>query len=227
MGVSADTPGDDSLEGLSTACSEGREVIDHQVEWARQIDDKAIRFIRINILLLGLGLTAFSLSSSSFEAALDQYLNIYTLSGILALLGSMVTAALTFGLTSVKSGISARYLRHVSEGDISDRQLYEGLALGYAEWIEHNKNIIEINVATFMITVVLVVDSIILLTAGTIIPTLGYADSGYFELGFIVLVAILYCINKVVYNVDDWVSRYQNFREGERQNEAKPQGQKL
>lgn len=199
---------------LSVTCEEGRDVIDQQVDWVRRIDRKAIQFIRVNVLVLGVGLTALSMGEVSLAEIVDRFVNVFTASGIVTLLASMVGAAVTYGLTTVEGGVDGSDIRNTCENSYTENEMYSRLAKGYAHWISYNERIIGINVTAFLVTVLLVVDSVILLTAGAIVAVMDFTGTGRVYAWYAAVVGLLYLVNKLVYNVDGLVNRYLTYTEG-------------
>src|SRR6056297_1262199 len=80
---------------VSQACSEARMVLDHQISTLSDIDDKAARIFRVNILLVGLLLTTLSFvarrqpATGQFQPKLQHFINLYNEIGGIFLLGSI------------------------------------------------------------------------------------------------------------------------------------------
>lgn len=172
---------------LKSVCEESREVVDDQVELIGDIDDKAIRTFRINIVLLGLILTAISIfvryqagSKDSTSVGSDpvmsqsvdvfQFINIHTKGGMILLLISIAFAGFTYTYTSVKSGIDTAGIEITFEEGYDEKAFYNRLAEGYHEWIAENSFSIQVNAFLFTCTVLLTLNSVFLIVLGVALP---------------------------------------------------------
>lgn len=200
------------LSTVKILCKEGRETVDKQVEWMQQIDQKAIHFLRANIMFLGLLLTALSLlvQSDTFEIA--PYMNIFTGLGIMALLSSIGFAAITYISSRFEGGVDCIDIDESVEEAYETEQLYQRLAVGYSEWIEYNGLVIKINAYLSTVTILLTIDAIALLTIGILVGALGY-DGGPISASFIlVLSATFVFLNWCILKMDDVVQIYYKAR---------------
>jgi hypothetical protein len=127
------------------ALEEGRRTINKQNEILNNIDSKAARILRINLVIVGLILTGISVATgigrqtAPVQGLLSDGINIYTELGLLAILLSTGVAALTYTASALRIGVTGGSLRRiVFEGDTPDRKRLRGLTRSYAKWIERN-----------------------------------------------------------------------------------------
>lgn len=157
------------------ALEEGRRTIDKQNEILNNIDDKAARILRINLVIVGLILTGLSVATSTerqtnpVQEVLPDAINIYTELGLLALLLSTGVAALTYTASALRIGVTGGSLRRiVFEGDTPDRKRLRGLTRSYSKWIEQNYRTNAYNAPLATLTLIFLVYAVVLLTLGGI-----------------------------------------------------------
>jgi hypothetical protein len=157
------------------ALEEGRRTIDKQNEILNNIDDKAARILRINLVIVGLILTGLSIATGAgrqtepVQQLLLDTINIYTQLGLLALLLSTGVAALTYSASALRIGVSGESLRRiVFEGDIPDRKRLRGLTRSYSNWIEQNYRTNAYNAPLATLTLSCLVYAVVLFTLGGI-----------------------------------------------------------
>lgn len=141
----SNTPDDDDsdIELLAITREEAHRTVENQVRTLNDIDSKAARLLRINLVLLSILLTGLSLTidpanSSTMTASLDRVRNTYTVAGLVLLLLSTGVAGVTYTASHLKIGMSPDDLRSILDNDYSDRRNVEGLVESYASWIEQN-----------------------------------------------------------------------------------------
>lgn len=157
------------------ALEEGRRTIDKQNEILNNIDDKAARILRINLVIVGLLLTGLSVATGTgsetgpVEQLLPSAVNIYTELGLFMLLLSTGVAALTYTASALRIGVTGGSLRRiVFEGDTSDRKRLRGLTRSYSKWIEQNYRTNAYNAPLATLTLIFLVYAVVLLTLGGI-----------------------------------------------------------
>jgi hypothetical protein len=164
---------------LTIAHQEAQRTIDEQVQTLNDIDSKAIKILRVNVVLVGLVLTAVSFVANSSDSAgqLTDLINAYSIAGVGLLLLSTVLAALTYSVSTFRGGMSYEDVRQfvgMSE-KYSDVQVLEGIVLSYAEWIRFNdttniRNSVYITatILTLVYALVALALSVVVATGGTI-----------------------------------------------------------
>lgn len=196
-----------SFDALSKTCEEGRKTLDHQIASLRNIDDKAIRILRANILFIGLVLTSLSITvQSSIDAF--RFVNSHTIIGSLLLLCSCAMASMTSLVTEYEPGIGGQAIATTTERTLSKKQLYTHLANGYAGWIQYNESALQINSLLVTGTIILVINAIALLTSGAVIGAIDWSRSSKSVGVLVILIAVLLIINFVVYKIDLWVETH-------------------
>lgn len=196
-----------NFDALCKACEEGRETLDHQIASLRNIDDKAVRILRANILFIGLVLTAVSITVRS-SIDVFRFVNSHTILGSFLLLCSCAMAAMTFLVTEYEPGIGANAITITTEEDLSKQQLHVRLSNGYASWIRYNESALQINGLLATGTIILVIDAIALLTSGAIIGAVNWLRSSKSVGVLLALIVFLLAIDFVVYKIDLWIETH-------------------
>jgi hypothetical protein len=197
---------------LVTACLEGRETLNQQISAVRRIDQKAIRVLRANLILIGAILTALSLVVDSSQSV-SRYLNIFSIVGVVALWTSSVAAATTYLVSDVESGIGTQDIRAAVSKEMSEHEIYTRLANGYADWIRHNESAIQVNGLLGSIMIIGVVNAITYLAGGVVIGGLNMSLT-YASVGSCAIVsAIMLIVSYFLYKIDAWIGYHKIMRE--------------
>lgn len=97
--------GEDSQELSETAredlLEEARRIVDHQIEWARDVDEHMLRLLRINVVVLAAGLTLVATT----DAVLDKVLGALLPAGFLAVGMAFWTISMVLGVGTFSSRI--------------------------------------------------------------------------------------------------------------------------
>lgn len=151
---------------LETGVSEARETLDTQIENLNDIDTKAIRILRINVLLIGLVLSALTFSANNPAAPFDRFLNVYLGTGILLLISSSATAGLTYTASDFRAGVSKPNVATMLEEDLSAEELNLVLSKSYAKWIRKNQSAEILNSFYSTSTILLLIYAVTYLALG-------------------------------------------------------------
>lgn len=133
------------------------------------MDTKAVRILRSTLLLIGLVLTALSISGQSPSFDISRFVNYYTLSGMLSLILAVTVAATSYIVSSYEAGIGHGDLQSTRRERYTDIQLHENLASGYADWIQYNQNVVKYNPTLVTVTLILLIGAMGLLTVGILV----------------------------------------------------------
>jgi hypothetical protein len=133
-----------------------RDVLDSQQSVMDDIDDKALRTVRITAILLGVVVPAAGLAAVTFQPLLAAV-------GVFALVLSAITGALTYGESDLVVGPSGEYAVSLASGEDADWEL--DFLVELASWTESNAADIASNGRLLFYTQVLFVVGIVALTA--------------------------------------------------------------
>jgi len=183
---------------------EARRTLNHQVSWIRQIDQKAIQILRSNILLIGLSLTALSIFVRTDDVNLAPYINVLSVSGVAALLGSTFFAGVTYVSSRFKGGLHVDDIQETCENEYPPRKFFDELSRGYEEWIGYNDLVIKFNAWLCTITILLAIDAVILMSFGIAVGASGLDGSRLSYIMLIGLVVLLIFANFCVFKIT-WI----------------------
>lgn len=131
-----------NIDFLQMAREEAHRTVDNQVNTLNEIDDKAARLLRVNLIILGVVLTGLSISiegsSQSAPIEVSNFINLYSTAGIVLLFGSTIVAGLTLTASHMRAGMSGQNLTDMLWNDYSDKENMEGLIESYGRWIHEN-----------------------------------------------------------------------------------------
>lgn len=159
------------LDVLAVAREEAHRTIDQQVSTLNDIDTKAAKILRLNLLLLSIVLTGFSVIGASgteqpVSAVVSQYLNPFAVAGLVSILVSTALAALTYTASSMREGLSGRDLERLLYGDFTDKEKMYGIVQSYSQWAQSNFKVNTKNAPLGTMTVSFLVYGIVFLAAG-------------------------------------------------------------
>lgn len=142
----SDSRQESSSESLDLVKGEARAVIDAQLEVLRSTDEKALATVRITSLILGIFVSAASLS----DAPVQFTGPLFFLGGGL-LFGSTLVAIISYTADRPSYGIGPGYLDDVYPELNSQPEIKRDLLDRYANWIEDNSR--EIATDSFYLSV--------------------------------------------------------------------------
>ncbi|WP_115865727.1 hypothetical protein [Halorussus litoreus] len=151
---------------LEKGVSEARETLDTQVENLNDIDTKAIRILRINVLLIGLILSALTFSANNPIVPFRRFLNVYLGTGIFLLIGSSATAGLTYTSSDSRAGVSKPNITTMLREDLTAEELNLVLSKSYAKWIRENQSTEILNSFFSTSTILLLIYAVTYLALG-------------------------------------------------------------
>jgi hypothetical protein len=163
---------DEPINIVEISRQEAQRTLDNQFRTLSDIDDKAARILRINLILLGIVLTGISIATDSGSGAgsnqiLPELANQYTVSGVTLLVLSTAVAAITYTSSDFRGGMGGSDLRSILDNEYSDRDNLEGLVESYSRWIDHNYRTNLRNAPLGTLTLLLLVYALAALALGT------------------------------------------------------------
>lgn len=166
---------------LDIAREEAHRTIDNQIETLDDIDNKAAKIMRLNLILLGVLLTGISVVASNnpsneFILSTASVLNIYSISGLVCILISTVLAAFTYTATSQRAGMSGRDIANMTSNHYTPIENYRGLVESYSRWMQYNFKVNTRSAPLGTGMLLFLIYGIILFSAGfyhTLVQTMG------------------------------------------------------
>lgn len=151
---------------LERTIEEAQKTLGRQIQALTDIDAKAIKILRVNVVVLGVLLSALMLGARSDSIVVNDFWNAYLGIGFVGLLVSSATAALTYRATGFRVGVDSTNVKRVLENDLHDEELLRVLARSYARWIEYNVDANVKNAPWITSTIVVLVGSLAYLSLG-------------------------------------------------------------
>lgn len=193
--VDLDDGGPESeVDTLIIAYHEARRTVDSQIHLLDEIDSKAARLLRLNLILIGIILTGISVATAPQSrdglSAASELLNSYVALGLVALLGSTVLAGLTYTASHLRTGMSGPDLLDMLWNDYSDRENLAGLVQSYARWIEQNYLTNALNAPLSTLTILLQIYAVTSFALGVIESVHG-AVPGYAILAALLVLSVI------------------------------------
>lgn len=161
---------------LRTAYDDGRAVLDHQLDTAGDIDDKAAHTLRILLLIFGLIATGISVavrgaieSSPETQAhVMVAFLNVLTVLGVVGLFASMGFAIWAYSNTEMISGMRGeRTWTHLRDRP-TERKLLLSWLERYRYWTLSNELSISRDATILFVCHLLLYVSIMLFVVGVV-----------------------------------------------------------
>lgn len=157
---------------LQMTREEARATLEQQLATLDDIDTKAAKILRLNVVVAGALLTVVSITVDA-EVGLSPLYNRYTLAGAASLLGSTVFAALTYTVSDTSIGLSDSDVRAVVAAGPDKRAFTESLLDGYADWIAFNYRANVANTPLITLTLLLLIYAVTGFGLGVLSVVLG------------------------------------------------------
>ena len=141
---------------------EARTVIDHQIDTLSDIDDKALRTVRLTVVLVGALATAIELN---VVRNLNDTLLIVG-GGMLFL--SMLISMMTYGESDLYLGPNKSYINTLADNDFGDETWDEDLLTTMGEWIEDNYDEISWNARLLTYTQAALLTGLLFVSGATV-----------------------------------------------------------
>lgn len=120
----------DDIDALEAAQSEARKSLDRTIDAIEQKDDKAMRTVRISLVLFGFAVTAVS-----SVPTVAQLANWVTVSGFGCLVLSTGVGIATYTGTDYPSGVGSSHMEDVQDAAWTEGEWRSFMALEYEEWL--------------------------------------------------------------------------------------------
>jgi hypothetical protein len=129
----------DDESGAELALAQAQRVVDEQRRYLADIDTKAVKLLRLNVLLIGVGVSVLSVSSRAGSLHVAGLSNWYTTVGSLLLLLSTVAAGAAYTRSRITVGPNPDGIVRLASTEADPDLVRRGLAASYAEWVARNR----------------------------------------------------------------------------------------
>lgn len=172
-------PGD--VEFLAELRSEAEDTVQYQTETLADIDTKAIKILRLNLVVIGVLVSALSLVAQENGGVdgLGPFLNPYVVAGIVALVLSTAFAAMTYTASELDVGISSENLMKILQADFSREKREELLVKTHIARINFNRSTNVRNIPLIQCTIILVFTAVVAFALGTYEAVFGRPPPWY------------------------------------------------
>jgi hypothetical protein len=160
---------------------EARETVEGQRETLSDIDTKASRVLRLNLILLGVLVSVVSIAAQTEPsgdqpmAAVQPFVNVYMKAGIASLVLSTLFAGITYTASELDVGVSSENLLAVLDAPSSTKTVEELLVKNYIMRINFNRSSNIRNIPLVQATILLVLIAMVLISLGVYEAVIGPA----------------------------------------------------
>ncbi|MFW5896207.1 MAG: hypothetical protein ACOCUA_02365 [archaeon] len=158
------------IDALRVLRRDAQRTVDNRLAALTDIDTKVTSILRINVILLGLVLTAVSIAADPTlvpgedTLPISELNNPFMFGGILSLILSTALAAMTYTASDVDVGIQQEKLYDAIDADLTEREIELAAAQSYGHWIGHNRRTNTVNALYITLTSALVIVGLVLLS---------------------------------------------------------------
>ena len=158
---------------LGTLRSEANLTVERQLSTLADIDDKASRMLRLNVLLVGVVVSALSITSrlegnsAGGASVIGRFQNVYVELAVASFVLSSALAAITYSATEYDVGISTENATKLLGAGLSEKRIETLLVKNYAARVNFNRSINVRNLPLVTATIVFAVGGILLFALGT------------------------------------------------------------
>jgi hypothetical protein len=163
----------DSEEGaLRAARTEARESLAETIDAIRRIDQSAMRTLRIDLVILGLAVTAAS--SSQFTT---RFVNGLTILGFVGVMLSAVVAVVATSGSERPTGVSEAYLNEFQQASWTEREWNEWMLQEYGRWLAEANETADGDARALLYAQLCLGVGLIALVSGVTLGVTGLLDS--------------------------------------------------
>lgn len=174
---------------------EARETINNQLDTLDDIDAKAMSILRLNVLLVGVILTAVSVAVEIDAVVLGELNNGYVAIGVGSLVLSTALAAITYTSSDSEVGIDGESIRAAVDASLDEEEFEAATAQSYAAWIEFNDRTNVMNAPVITLTMLLVVIGLVHLAIGVYAAVGGANTNLVVVVSWVLMGPIVYASN--------------------------------
>lgn len=159
-------PVTDEESGSELALTQAQRVVDEQRQYLTDIDTKAVKLLRLNVVLIGVGVSVLSVSSRAGSLRVTGLSNWYTVVGSLLLLLSTVTVGAAYTRSRITVGPNPEGIVQLASTEADTDLVRRGLATSYAEWIDRNRRAVARTQPRVVGSIVSLLSALLFVTTG-------------------------------------------------------------
>lgn len=146
----------DEDERREVTYEEARAVLEAQQDTISDVDAKAVRTVRITVVLIGVALSAWQVEPSLFD-------RLFGILSALSLVGALAGGLFTYSEADLFLGPNREYLARLADDDFENRSWRRDLLHAFGEWIAENSEEIQFYGRVLFVTKSLLLTGIVLL----------------------------------------------------------------
>lgn len=162
---------DSDESALRAARAEARESLAETINAIRRIDESAMKTLRIDLVILGLSLTA----ASSFRFA-TQLVNGLTVLGVVSVALSTIVASVTTLGSDYPTGVSDAYVEEFQQASWTEREWNELMLREYSEWLAEANEMLNAGAQVLFYTKALLGIGLLLMLSGVVFGIVSVVD---------------------------------------------------
>lgn len=154
---------------LRAARTEARESLEETITFIQQINESAMKTLRIDLVIIGLSLTAVS----SFQST-SRLVNVFTIFGFVAVSVSTVVAVVAIIGSEYPTGVSESYIEDFQRASWSEHEWNEWMLREYCLWLSEANEMADGDAQALLYTQILLGVGILLLITGVVLGIVGF-----------------------------------------------------
>lgn len=154
----------ENYDTLQAACAEARHTMDQQIEKIHREDQKAVKIFRVNLLILGVLISGYSISVQSSDISPDAFVNVHTVFGLAFMILSTLIGAMAYTSSNFEMGVNPTVIKRAKSMDNGD--YYDKLTQEYSDWVQSNKSVHEFNAVAIALAMILAVGGLLVFMGG-------------------------------------------------------------
>lgn len=158
------------VETLRDSQREARAVLDQQLATLSEVHEKAMRTVRVTVLLLGVVFSAVTFPAGT------TYVNWLTLFGTVSLTLAILFGLWTYASSSPEIGPSTNHFEEAYSEGYTEAEWRTFLLVGYTKWIASAEELNSANARMLTVCQALLGLGVLLLTVGTVLVVFGHLD---------------------------------------------------
>ncbi|MDQ2073526.1 hypothetical protein RBH20_13385 [Haloarcula sp. H-GB4] len=163
-------------DSLETILDQTNRTLDYQIDTLSDIDDKAIRIYRANILFLSIVIGLASVAVGNSSPDIDVLININSVIGVTLLIGSLAAGAITYRASALQGGIDPREVDRAYYEKQRKRDSVSMIVNKNKEYISHNDSVLQDNGRFITYTTIITINALAYIAAGVFIT--GTVNNG-------------------------------------------------
>lgn len=152
------------MESVQYACRGAGDTVDQQLEKIYREDQKAVKMVRVNLIVLGILASSLSFLFQGQGVDPQQFLNAHNAVGFVLILASTLLASISYATSSFELGVGPDAIDNALQMD--NDEFFEKIANQYSDWVEENRKVHRKNAAAIEYVISLAIVGITFVVGG-------------------------------------------------------------